>query len=40
MQKQEDKGDAFANLLNTLAANGVKIDNAAEISRYTQVNDS
>ena len=31
MQKQE-KGDAFANLLNTLAANGVQIDNAADNS--------
>lgn len=37
MQKQVDKGDAFANLLNTLAANGVKIDNAVETSS-TSVN--
>jgi len=37
MQKQEDKGDAFANLLNTLAANGVKIDTADSTS--SSVND-
>jgi len=36
MQKQ-DKGDAFANLLNTLAANGVKIDTADSTS--SSVND-
>ena len=32
MQKQEDKDDAFANLLNTLAANGVKIDTTVDSS--------